>query len=135
MRQSLENSLLTSIFTHSSVPQGCCSFRKWLAWQARKDKSCSPCNRCCPQGQKFSLAAMKCLNPQDKGKMKLELNHTKCDSNDQVFCARQHVCLPKHVNCTDPVRFDYFSVSRFANKSGRSTFNLHPLDVLMFCVS
>lgn len=64
---------------------------------------------------------MKCSSPQGNENMKPEVNYTKCDSDDQVFCHRQQVCLPKHVNCTDPVIFDYFSVSQFANSSGRFT--------------
>ncbi|XP_078364556.1 uncharacterized protein LOC144648981 [Oculina patagonica] len=106
----------------SPAPNGSCSFRTWLNWQARRNRSCSPFGRCCPNGQRFSLSAMKCFNPQDKDKLRLGLNHTKCDPDDQVFCDRQQVCLPKHVNCTDPVIFDYFSVSRFANKSGWAAF-------------
>lgn len=61
----------------------------------------------------------------------LKVNYTKYDSDTHVFCGRQQVCLPKHVNCTDPVMFDYFSVSPFANKSGRFT----PLELVVSCVT
>lgn len=67
----------------------------------------------------------------------LKVNYTKCDSDTHVFCGRQQVCLPKHVNCTDPVMFDYFSVSPFANKSGRFTltFSPTPLELVVSCVT
>ena len=65
---------------------------------------------------------MKCINPEDREKVKLEPDQKdECESDKQEFCARQHVCLPKHANCTEPVKFDYFSVSSFANRSGRYT--------------
>lgn len=126
INQFLEDTSLISTFYRNPAPNGSCSFRTWLNWQAQRNRSCSPFGRCCPNGQRFSLSAMKCFNPQDKDKLRLGLNHTKCDPDNQVFCDRQQVCLPKHVNCTDPVMFDYFSVGRFANKSGRFTSNIAP---------
>ena len=106
------------LFNRSPAPNGSCSFRVMLNWLSRKDKSCSPFGHCCPGGQNFSFPQMKCVNPEDRGDQRPELNDTKCEDDDHVYCQRQHVCLPKQTNCTKPTRFDFFSVSQFANRSG-----------------
>ena len=67
------------------------------------------------------MSRMKCVNPEDRGDRRPELNDTKCDDAGDVFCKRRHVCLPKRANCTEPEKFDFFSVSGFANRSGTFT--------------
>ena len=91
-----------------------------LQWLARDNKSCSPFGKCCKNGRIFSLSEMKCVNPNHRN-LTLEPNDTKCDNDDQAFCKRRHVCLSKLDNCTEPERFDFFSVSQFINQSGTFT--------------
>ena len=98
-----------------------------LDWLSRKDKSCSPFGQCCPGSQNFSLSQMRCVNPEERGNRKLDVNDTKCEDDDHVFCERLHVCLPKHANCTKPERFNFFSVSKFANQSG--------MFIFLYCLS
>lgn len=115
-------------FNCSPAPNGSCSFSAMLQWLARRNKSCSPVAKCWRGSGNFSQTQMDCVTPKDRIDLSPELNETKCDdddgNDDQVFCRHRHVCLPKRANCTRPEKFNFFSVSQFANRSG----------MLLYCV-
>jgi len=117
MNKTRENGERFCCLFMSPAPNGSCSFDTMLQWLARDNKSCSPFGKCCRNGRIFSLSEMKCVNPNHRN-LTLEPNDTKCDNDDQAFCKRRHVCLSKLDNCTEPERFDFFSVSQFINQSG-----------------